>query len=710
MIGKGTLVDILMRLAAIVCGLFLAAVARGEEGPAPPSGRTQLASGREVAWTFHYDRNALRDSVRVGDALIALTNAGTLLCFDLPTVRLGREGAGTDAVTCLGRGEGGVALAGLGDGRVCRVDPVTLGLTEIAKLPHEPRWIGWGEAHGARPAGLVVVTRTTRPLDQDGRHWDVPSSTVHDLATGKVFALEDEGSTFLLDHSGRFWLGADRGEWGGRITRVDLVAGTVAEIPPPPSHDPDRKAYWQGIYGFVEPGDGQVWAFGGTSHMGFHSSFITRIDAANPIPLVAFDRPPRDPEKAPDPDHPRLPITHLIATKDHFLIFSYSDVFRVDQALKSWKKVATLAIRYRWGRPDAVGSYPAVRAIHPPVRDGDPYVLATVADGYLSLHGDKSTPRGLPGQIGAEDIARIENTAEGTFFFPHDDRQAAWTLKPSGWEVALLAPPFEADPDNGFEKNARGWYETRVLVGPDGSISTVSGTGVTPGTRTTARRVAGKSVRIGREKSLLNPSSSFMTADGTLWNASRGELQRFDVGAWATVTQDRLNEWPSRLDAVATTGPPWWLVDRYADGLWTLDPGKPGAGPTLQRVEVRDGANPLRVAAAIPRADGSLLLATDAGLQTYDSAGGMVARLDLEGPAPSADVLTRDRLGRLWLGGDAGLWLVDPARKAAEPLAAVPWLGRDKVVALAPDPARDDGVIASFASGGVAFLQAMPMP
>ena len=58
-------------------------------------------------------------------------------------MRLVREHVGTQKVNCLGRGEGAEVLAGLADGQICRINPDTLGLTEVAKLPASPQWISW---------------------------------------------------------------------------------------------------------------------------------------------------------------------------------------------------------------------------------------------------------------------------------------------------------------------------------------------------------------------------------------------------------------------------------------------------------------------------------------------------------------------------------------------------------------------------------------
>jgi hypothetical protein len=332
-------------LVAVLFGLFPAASLRGDERPRPPSGEVRLGNGRVVDYTIHFDRNSLRDSVRVGDGLIAVTSSGALLQFELPAVRLVRERI-DDEVTCIGRGEGGAVLAGLPDGRVCRVDPATLDLTDVAKLPAAPSWVGWCRAGGNRAAGLVGVTRKTKVVEQDGERWDAPYSVVHDLATAQTFALNQAATTFLLDREGRLWLGADSGEWGGHVTRIDLSTGTVATIEPPPSREPGEEASWDGIYGFVELRDGQVWAYGGTSHMGLNDAEITRVDEAKAQTMAAFD-PPRDPQREPDPSRPRMPITHIVEETGGLLVFSYSDVFRVDTALKNWKTAATLKIHYR---------------------------------------------------------------------------------------------------------------------------------------------------------------------------------------------------------------------------------------------------------------------------------------------------------------------------------------------------------------------------
>jgi hypothetical protein len=61
---------------AVLCITSLAAIIRADEPPKPPPGEVRLDIGRVVNCTFHFDRNSLQASVRVGDSLIALSSSG----------------------------------------------------------------------------------------------------------------------------------------------------------------------------------------------------------------------------------------------------------------------------------------------------------------------------------------------------------------------------------------------------------------------------------------------------------------------------------------------------------------------------------------------------------------------------------------------------------------------------------------------------------
>ena len=615
-------------LLALLCAASLASFSRAQDPPLPPARQVRLESGRIVEYTIPFDRNSLQDSVRVGNGLIALTSSGVLLRFELPDVRLVHEHAETVEVKCLGRGEGGAVLAGLADGRICRVNPATLELTEIAKLAAPARWMGWISGTANRPGGLVVVTGSTK-------------TTVHDLATQKTFTVDHKASTSLLDTTGRLWLGADNGEWGGQVTRVDLTKGSSASIDPPPSGDPRWAAHWDGIYGFIELRDHQVWAFGGTSHMGSNSRYITRIDEDKPRPLFERETHAILDDK-PDPPPPAMPISHIIEENESLLVFSYDDVFRVDKNLKNWKQDASLSLQYRPGRPDAMGSYPSVRAVRPPSRDGEPYVLATSGDGYVLLKDAKATAHPVPGQLSADGIGLVMNTAEGTLFFEDVDPEDAgvlppWTLGARGWNVVSLEPPVQDPPpkpamDEDEDEASFARSVTRVFVDPrGGEIYTVTGIGSGGGTITTARRIGGKTVVLGRETSSLQPASCFVAA-GTLWHAAYGELKRFEQGRWKTILPLPDAKGRHQLSPVNKNGPPWFLLDNAYHTLWKFEHGANSENPRLTRLELREGTKLLQSTAAIPWSNGTLLLATDQGLRVFEPALRKAMKADFPDP------------------------------------------------------------------------------
>ncbi|WP_165221769.1 hypothetical protein [Aquisphaera insulae] len=692
---------------AIVLGMALVSASLGDEPPGPATGEVRLASGRAASYAIHFDRNSIRASVRSGDHLIAATSSGALLRFDLPGPRYVRERVDPEPITCLGTGEGGAVIAGYGDGRIVAVDPTTLDVREMFKVVDEPQWIGRAPAVKGRKAGLIVATHPSE--------WRSRKTTLHDVAEGKTITVEDRATAFLIDRQGRLWLGSDHGEWGGNVWRVDLVEGTVTGIMPPPSREPDRQSFWRGIYGFMERPDGQLWAHGGTMHMGSSDASIARIDGADPRLLYLCESTDDDGKFA-DPSMPSMPISHLVEADGSLRAFAYNGVFRGDDRLKNWRQDGTLELRYRWGRPDAVGAYPSVSSVHVPGRAGEPWILATLADGYVTLDGAKAVSRSVPGQLDTLDVREIRETRQGLVFFEGEGTHLPWILGPKGWEVARLVPPFEVDPNGdaatiAAEKEEGKWDQTQMIVDPRGNIITVSTTNRMNGTLTTTRWAGGKPMRIGRERSDLNLDFCFVTGDGTLWNALSGEFRRFEDGRWKLVAEGIDGASLTRLKGIGTQGPPWFLLERELRRPWRFEHGPHGENPRLIPLYLHEAGQRLRIEAAIPwiGGPGSVLLATDAGLRTYEPVGGTVAKVAL--PAPPGPILavSRDGLGRLWIGRRDGLWLLEQASKSAEAVGRIPGMGRGEVTSLALDPQHKDGIVAGLGDRGVAFVR-VPAP
>jgi hypothetical protein len=517
---------------------------------------------------------------------------------------------------------------------------------------------------------------------------------------------------------------------------------------------------------------GRTLVFGGTMHFSYFTGFIAEIQG-NQAHLVFWSEPDRgrgtSPGKA-DPDRPRWPIHHVIEQDDGFLVISYNDVLHADRTFKDWSRVATLELEYEFGRPDAMGTYPSILKVHPPQHPGEPYIVATRFNGYLSLTGEQVASHRLTGQFGAwskadkvaqssEGILAFEIVPEnvddpwtrefGDFRVPH-----TWRLDADGWAIDPFSPPFELDlfdkpekvevltnpefddefseelPDE-VEPEPTAWRETQAVVGPGGTIFTVSGTDRYPGTRTTARWVGGKSDRLGREVSSLNPTYTFITPDGTLWNAVGGELYQCRNGGWEKVADiprnpDRFQ--PRRTGIVPTLegfgqlgvvddddeaclipleipGPPWLLLSKSEARLWQLDAGAGDLPPKLTPLSIQENGASLNIRAVASGADGSLIFAADHGLRRYDLRSKAITSLHADSPASKTTCLAFDGSGRLWIGGEAGLWMVHKNGKTYESFNVIPWIASGKLCDLAPDPKHDDGVIAALGSGGVMRIQ-----
>jgi hypothetical protein len=151
-----------------------------------------------------------------------------------------------------------------------------------------------------------------------------------------------------------------------------------------------------------------------------------------------------------------------------------------------------------------------------------------------------------------------------------------------------LPPPLKRDRADGageLEGNDETWGESRVLVTPGGTIYTVSSAAAEDSDiRATARRVDGKTVQMGRETSALIASSSFVTADGTLWNAAHYGLRRFQKGRWETVEKRPQGDFPaarSRLSPRTVHHGCCSMIVEWSYGNWITarrgkTPGLPG--------------------------------------------------------------------------------------------------------------------------------------
>lgn len=337
-------------------------------------------------WEYYFNRNAIAGSVAVGEDFIALTEAGHLLRFDRKTFELTGQLLLAHPATAVGPWRGASVAVAFADGVVSALDSETLKLTPLDTVPGRPVWLGRDPK-----AELVIVYARNDAPERAGsppsvQHYLRVPGSKHDIAVPLA-------TTFFIDSASRLWLGSDHGEWGGAIHVVDLERSNVADVP-----DGGRN-----VYGFAEPKPGEVWAHGGTVHLGMYHSYVTRLTptlsrrALFETSELMLLRNAKNERWLAAP-HPHSPIVKIVQLgPEKLLLVGYGEVFETDTTLKTFRLVAKPVLHVSPGRPDAVGSYPAVRATH--VEDHG-VVLATAREGYVALANGTLSPHALDNQMG----------------------------------------------------------------------------------------------------------------------------------------------------------------------------------------------------------------------------------------------------------------------------------------------------------------------
>src|SRR5439155_5964317 len=117
-----------------------------------------------------------------------------------------------------------------------------------------------------------------------------------------------------------------------------------------------------GVLGFLRSTDGRLLAYGGLSHMGMHTGYITQVNKEHLQYAGQFES---NDSKQPIPDkvseiRPRGPID-LMANdfdKGGFWVVSAHILYRTNSQLSAWTKVVDLGGRWYGGRRFSVGNTP----------------------------------------------------------------------------------------------------------------------------------------------------------------------------------------------------------------------------------------------------------------------------------------------------------------------------------------------------------------
>lgn len=309
------------------------------------------------------DRDAVAEAFPVGDHVVQRTPGGAVVIRRGDGFGVERVVLGPAPATAIGIA-GTTTVVGFGGGETATIDPASGALTAGPRVAGQPVWLG--EADGRR----IVV----------GLEGRARGGTVHVMgiddgrAVNGTFELPSPGftssPTAAAASETTLWLGWDWGEWGGALVAVDLKDGHVSAESS------------SGVYGFARLGD-RVLGFGGIDHMGMQAGWIAKPGSRDPAlyEAGAFSTSPAL--------GPTGPITGIVPVGDGLTVLSFSDVWHTEREFKAWTKVGTLDVHYRSGRPDAVGTYPAVASAW--YDTAGRMVLGTRYDGFRTFTAPATT-------------------------------------------------------------------------------------------------------------------------------------------------------------------------------------------------------------------------------------------------------------------------------------------------------------------------------
>ena len=686
-------------------------------GGATPAPRAGAHKSNNLTIESHSDRNALLDSLLVGDRLIGLDRAGSLLLFDRTSFKLVGERQARRSFVCIGPGDDKSIHAALSNGAIVRVSLPDLSLTQVGEVAGRPEWIG------QRKAGASLLVASSNPprlpyASSAGRGF---AYKLKDLGNGREYPLEAP-TRFFLDSNDRLWVGSERADHTARLQAIDLDAGTMKDIA--------AKDGWDGLQGVVELGDGQIWAFGGTTRPAGPASFIVRVDATGKsVPLwSAKANPAKNASAGPD-----SPIAHVLPTPGRAgaIVVSVQEVVEIDSKIKEWKPMGSVGLKLQHR-----GDLREVGRAH---LDGNRVILSLASGGFLEITADTTRRHLLDGQDSVSLPTEILRMGDGLAFYgqggPLLYARGTWRAVPE-----TVEPPRDLLGAGRNQGEEREWAalvsiplddKTNIIVakaGPhrfyNGHIHGLKDTFVTGQWKDGTFKVS------SQEDIALEPDDTFATPDKQLWNVDNQGLWNFSAGKWRLVmtmpssTHGALAGEGSALSQVGRglssvksavgeplrfvdgVGPPW-IGMPFAAFTWAmarLDLNEAGGVPLISDVPVAIDGVRVQIRDALAWGKDRMLLATDHGLCLFELRWGNCKPLAPSGLDDEVGLIMRDRAKRVWLAG-RGLWLLE-GETAARPLhPAVPALAEADVVAMAEAP---DGRLALGLAGRGAVLLDVP--
>jgi hypothetical protein len=681
----------------VITGIFvLLAVGWTEvstaQQPAPRTaptiqGSVDIRDGRQVRFRYYFNHNALKDCVRVGNSLIALTESGNLIRFDAETLRLQGQaiipGRGTAIAPASNR-----VLIGTEDGRIYGVDPASLILKVVVTVQGKVAWLSDDGSDTTQNRRIVaVVDNFPEVLPWPGepfKDYDARSARLERTETrpyfvavyangkgkmlplllGKNFAIPN---SYLLDDSSRLWMGTDKGEWGGECSYMDLRTGKVHAVAGDVS----------GVLGFLRSTDGRLFAYGGTSHLGMHAGYISQIkdehldnvsefesnDWKQPVPekvqqiISQLKKAPEVQGQIASADgKPQGPIDLMIEDFDKrgFWVISAHTLYRTDSLFSEWSKIVDLGGRWYGGRRYSVGNTPTVNRLIADKSKPDRLLAVMGRDGLELVSDARVEKLSFAGELESP-VIEIWKTSIGTVFLADDSGHTAWRVGDDGWQEMRFFPNRRPS-DEGAD-----WYEASPFGDDGDGIVAFSSDNISPGERDIVKlRTQGtkETTESWKDSSSRWDSSFLRTSDGHLLRISGSKLEIRLASGWSEAgvskmpdSDERKRElFGRRYVSLAAANQTEIFLDVELGELDKL------TRPSDERyffapLSYKQKAAPTGVFDAIADSDGWVLLATAQGLFRLRLEDGQ--RKPIPSPSLSEEIksICRDEQGRLWAAG-----------------------------------------------------------
>jgi hypothetical protein len=726
-------------IATIVILLGVCPEVTADQQPAakttpPIQGTVDIPGGRQARFRYYFNHNGVKDCVRVGHSLIALTESGNLIRFDSDTLDMEGQaiipGRGTSIAPDSDR-----VLLGTEDGKIYGVDPASLTLKAVTTVKGRVVWLTSAESGDTQSNQIVAVVDNypeVLPLPGEPfKDYDARSARLEGIVTrpyfvavyanGKVRVLPFQlgknfsiPNSYFLDGSNRLWLGTDKGEWGGECSYMDLGTGKVHAV----------AGDIAGILGFLRSTDGRLFAYGGTSHLGMHTGYIAQItnerlenvsqfesnDWKQPVPektqqVVSQLKKAQTQVASPD-DKPQAPIDLMVENTDKagFWIVSAHTLYRTDSRLSEWRKVLDLGGRWYGGRRYSVGNTPTVNRVIADKLKPDNLIVVMGRDGLERVSSDRVEHLPFVGELESS-VIEIWKTSIGAVLLADDSDHTAWRAADDGWQQMRWFPNRKPS-DEGAS-----WYEAEPFGDDGDGIIAFSSDNISPGERDIVKlRTPGTAeiTESWRDSSSRWDSSFLRASDGHLLRISGSKVEIREASSWRETGESKLPDSDERKRV---------LIGRRYISLGEADQSEIFLDVELGELDkltrTADGqyvfcslsykgrAVPTGVFDAVVDNDGWVLLATAQGLFRFRLEDGQSKPIASPSLGEQIKSVCRDQHGRLWVAGKRLYISTDEGKRWNS--VELPMLSDTYSKRVRPNPMAP-GLIVALHDRGVVFL------